>query len=96
MTTEERQELMQILGSLTGLQEGPHEEFADGKHYEYDPELRTTVEVGPSGERFPVALGRGKIAALATNNGTENRTVRTLSKRTETTTGRDRGPDGRG
>ena len=61
MTIEERQELMEILGSLTGLQEGPHEEFADGTHYEYDPKLRTTVEVGPSGERFPVALVAGKL-----------------------------------
>jgi hypothetical protein len=61
MSTEERQELMEILGSLTGLQEGAHEEFADGTHYEYDPKLRTTVEVGPSGERSPVALVAGKL-----------------------------------
>ena len=61
MTTEEWQELMEILGSLTGLQEGPHEKFADGTHYEYDPELRTTVEVGPSGKRVPVALVAGKL-----------------------------------
>lgn len=61
MSTEERQQLMEILGSLTGLQEGAHEEFADGTHYEYDPKLRATVEVGPSGERFPVALIGGKL-----------------------------------
>ena len=61
MSTEERQRLMEILGSLAGLQEGPHEEFADGTHYEYDPELRITVEVGPSGERFPVALVAGEL-----------------------------------
>ena len=61
MTTEERQQLMEILGSLSGSQEGPHEEFADGTHYEYDPKLRTTVEVGPSGERVPVALVAGKL-----------------------------------
>lgn len=61
MTTEERQELMEILASLTGLQEGPHQEFADGTHYEYDTKLRTTVEVGPSGERFPVALVAGQL-----------------------------------
>lgn len=61
MSTEERQQLMAILGSLTGSQEGPHEEFADGTHYEYDPKLRATVEVGPSGERFPVALVAGKL-----------------------------------
>ena len=61
MSTEERQRLMEILGSLTGLQEGPHEEFADGTHYEYDPKLRATVEVGPSGDRFPVALVAGEL-----------------------------------
>lgn len=61
MSTEERQRLMEILGSLTGLQEGPREEFADGTHYEYDPKLRATVEVGPSGERFPVALVAGEL-----------------------------------
>lgn len=61
MSTEERQQLMEILGSLTGLQEGSCDEFADGTHYEFDPKLRTTVEVGPSGERFPVALVAGKL-----------------------------------
>ena len=61
MSAEERQKLMEILGSLSGSQKGPHEEFADGTHYEYDPKLQTTVEVGPSGERFPVALVAGKL-----------------------------------
>ena len=61
MSTEERQQLMEILGGLTGLQEGAHEEFADGTPYEHDPELRTAVEVDPSGERFPVALVAGKL-----------------------------------
>ena len=61
MSTEERQELMEILGSLTGQREGAHDEFADGTHYEYDPELGTTVEVDPSGKRFPVALVAGKL-----------------------------------
>ena len=61
MSPEERQRLMEILGSLSGLQEGPHEEFADGTHYEYDSKLQTTVEVGPSGERLPVALVAGEL-----------------------------------
>src|SRR5213080_3987476 len=56
MSDGERQQLMQVLGSLTGLQEGPKEGFPDGTRYEYDPDLKTTVEVTPSGERFPVAL----------------------------------------
>jgi hypothetical protein len=61
MSAEERQQLMQVLGSLTGLQEGPKEGFPDGTRYEYDPDLKTTVEVIPSGERFPVALVAGKL-----------------------------------
>ena len=61
MSTEERQQLMEILGSLTGVQEGPREEFADGTHYEYDPGLKRTVEVDPSGGRFPIALVAGKL-----------------------------------
>jgi len=61
MSAEERQQLMQVLGSLTGLQEGPKEGFPDGTRYEYDPDLKTTVEVTPSGERFPVALVAGKL-----------------------------------
>ena len=61
MSTGERQQLMQVLGSLSGLQEGPQEGFPDGTHYEYDPDLKTTVEVTSSGERFPVALVAGKL-----------------------------------
>ena len=61
MSAEERQQLMQVLGSLTGLQEGPKEGFPDGTRYEYDPDLKKTVEVTPSGERFPVALVAGKL-----------------------------------
>lgn len=61
MSTQERQQLMQVLASLSGVQEGPEEEFPDGTHYEYDVELKTTVEVSPSGERFPVALVAGKL-----------------------------------
>ena len=61
MSAEERQQLMQVLASLTGLQEGPKEGFPDGTRYEYDPDLKTTVEVTPSGERFPVVLVAGKL-----------------------------------
>ena len=73
MTTEERQQLMQVLGSLSGLQEGPREGFPDGTHYEYDPDLKTTVEVTSSGERFPVALAAGKL---------QRQSEKTLMKRT--------------
>ena len=61
MSAAERQRLTETLGSLTGLQGGPDEAFPDGTHYEYDPSLRKTVEVTPSGKRYPVALVRGKL-----------------------------------
>jgi len=43
------------------LQEGPTNVLLDGTHYEYDPDLGGTVEVTPSGDRFPVALVRGEL-----------------------------------
>ena len=61
MSPEERQRFVEALGSLTGLQDGPNGQLPDGTHYEYDPELRTTVEVTPLGERFPVVLVDGKL-----------------------------------
>src|SRR5215472_9069688 len=61
MSSEERQDLMEILGSLTGQQEGAHEEFADGTYYEYDPGLKRTVEVDPFWERFSVGFSAGKL-----------------------------------
>src|SRR5438552_13750363 len=50
-----------ISANLAGLQEGPRDAFPDGAHYEYDPKLKRTVEVAPSGKRFPVALVAGKF-----------------------------------
>jgi hypothetical protein len=67
MNTFERQKLMQVLASLTGLQEGPHQTLPDGTHYEFDPALKTTVEVTASGERFPVTLVGGKLWRKAGN-----------------------------
>ncbi len=61
MNTVERQQWMEALASLTGLEEGPHDELPDGTYYEYDPTLKTTVEVTPSGERFLVVLVGGKL-----------------------------------
>ena len=52
---------MEVLGNLTGLQDGPDGRLPDGTHYEYDPDLRATVEVTPSGERFRVVLVDGKL-----------------------------------
>jgi hypothetical protein len=61
MTAEERQRLMEAIGSLSGLQEGPKDAFPDGTHYEYDANLKTTVEVGPSRLAVPVILVAGKL-----------------------------------
>jgi len=61
MSPAERRQLMEALGSLTGLQEGPNGTPSNGTHYEYDPDLKGTVEVTPSGDRFPVALVRGEL-----------------------------------
>lgn len=61
MSVQERRRLMELLGGLTGLQEGPDGQLPDGTRYEYDPQLRTTVEITPSGERFPVVLVDGKL-----------------------------------
>ena len=61
MSPEERQQLMEAIASLPGLQEGPKDAFPDGTHYEYDPDLKRTVEVGPSGQLVPVTLVAGKL-----------------------------------
>ena len=61
MSAAERQQLMEALGSLTGLQKGHDESFPDGTRYAYDPALKGTVEITPSGERYPVALVGGKL-----------------------------------
>jgi hypothetical protein len=61
MSPEERRQLVDAIASLTGLQEGPKAAFPDGTHYEYDHNLKRTVEVDPSGQIIPVALVAGKL-----------------------------------
>ena len=61
MSAAERQRLMEALASLTGLQEGPDEAFPDGSRYAYDPALKRTVKITPSGQRYPAALVGGKL-----------------------------------
>ena len=61
MSEAERQQLSKTLRSLTGLQGGPTEGLPDGTHYEYDPNLKVTVEVTASGERYPVKLVDGRF-----------------------------------
>src|SRR5215469_3875338 len=55
------QETNERSGGPPGLQEGPKKALPDGTRYEYDPILKRTVEVTPSGERFPVTLVDGKL-----------------------------------
>jgi hypothetical protein len=61
MSVAERQQLFEVLGTLTGIQEGPTGKFSDGTCYEYDPALGKTVEATATGERFPVKLVAGKF-----------------------------------
>ena len=56
-----RQQLLEELANLAGLQEGPKDAFPDGTRYEYDSRFKTTFEITPSGKRFPVALVAGKF-----------------------------------
>ena len=67
MSPAERKKLMNGLEALTGLQEGPENALPDGTRYEYDPILKRTLEVTPSGERFPVTLVEGKLQRNAGN-----------------------------
>ena len=68
MNPAERRQLMETLGSLSGLQQGPNGARPNGSHYEYDPGLKRTVEVTASGERFPVALVDGKLVRDSGNS----------------------------
>ena len=61
MSPTDRRNLFEGLASLSGLQEGPKNALPDGARYEYDAVLKRTVEVTPSGERFPVILAEGKL-----------------------------------
>jgi hypothetical protein len=75
MSTAERQRLVEALGNLAGLQEGPRDAFPDGTHYEYDAKRKRTFEVAPAGKRFPVALVAGKFQRDAAN-ATARKTAR--------------------
>ncbi|MGB7846040.1 MAG: hypothetical protein WBL63_10520 [Candidatus Acidiferrum sp.] len=61
MTADEREELVDQLVDLAGLQRGPKDAFPDGTRYEYDSKFKTTVEITPSGGRFPVSLVAGEF-----------------------------------
>ena len=61
MSPDGRQQLVEALAGLAGLQDGPKHTFIDGTRYEYDCKVKRTFEVPPSGRRFPVALVAGKF-----------------------------------
>jgi hypothetical protein len=61
MSPAERQQLVEGLAGLAGLQAGRKDGFPDGTRYEYDSKFKRTFEVAPSGDRFPVALVAGKF-----------------------------------
>ena len=61
MSADERQQLVEELVGLAGLQEGPKDAFPDRTRYEYDSRFKTTFEITPSGRRFPVGLVAGEF-----------------------------------
>ena len=61
MSPDERQQLVEELAGLAGLQGGPKDALPDGTRYEYDSRFKTTFEITPSGKRFPVALVAGRF-----------------------------------
>ena len=61
MGPDERQQLVEELAGLAGLQERPKDAFPDGTRYEYDSRFKTTFEITSSGKRFPVALVAGRF-----------------------------------
>ena len=56
MSPAERQQLMETIASLAGLQEGLKDGFLDGTHYEYEHDPKRTVKVDPSGQVVPATL----------------------------------------
>ena len=70
MGPDERQQLVEELAGLAGLQEGPKDVFPDGTRYEYDSRFKTTFEITASGKRFPVALVAGRFQRDLANPAT--------------------------
>jgi hypothetical protein len=62
MSTAERKQLFESLGTLTSPQQGPTGKFSDGTYYVYDRALETTVEITSIGKRFSVTLVAGSFS----------------------------------
>ena len=65
MSAAERQQLMEALASLTGLQEGTDEAFPDGTRYAYAAALKELWRLPLLGSRYPVALVGGKLQRVS-------------------------------
>jgi hypothetical protein len=61
MSPTDRRNLFEGLARLSGFEEGPNNALPDGARYEFDAVLKRTVEITPSGERFPVTFVDGKL-----------------------------------
>ena len=72
MNPTDRRNLFEALASLSGFKEGPKNALPDGTRYEYDAVLKRTVEITPSGERFPVILVDGKLKRDSEKIGPRN------------------------
>lgn len=61
MTGPEREAFAASLDFTGEEQLAVESTFKDGRSYEWDPALRSTVESAPDGRRFLVALREGKL-----------------------------------
>jgi hypothetical protein len=96
MRPDERQQLVEKLAGLAGLQEGPKDAFPDGTRYEYDSRFKTTFETTASGKRFPVALVAGRFQRDLANATHARQRGEDPFERTETIASGDRRTDGCG
>jgi hypothetical protein len=65
MTASEREQFLRTLTALTGLEPGPDRRTREGSYYEYDPDLKATIEVTKQGRRFLVkAITGGELVRV--------------------------------
>ena len=65
MTASDREEFFRTLTALTGFEPGPDPRTREGSYYEYDSDLKATVEVSRQGRRFLVkAIPGGELVRV--------------------------------
>jgi len=65
MTASEREEFFRNLAAFTGLEPGPDPRTREGSYYEFDPDLKATIEVTKQGRRFLVkAIAGGELVRV--------------------------------